>query len=254
MYLELYKQTHRILYNMEVNIMANFYDFSSDKIDIYMFLVDKSGSMSPDTENVKKGLEGYKESFESFPDVNSISVSVSQFNGDVYLNDFTKISQMDIRYGANGATAIYYAICEGAKHLLKYIESVTEKTGVTPKATFIVFSDGEPCQDRKSRSDAEKAISKLNYAGVTTVFVAFGSAINSSFGNKLGFMSTKDVENKEVIVEFLSEELSKSCKEQSKSYKALGANFFSQAANSSSKGYSQATAQVLEDDSWINDI
>lgn len=234
--------------------MANFYDFSSDKIDTYMFLVDGSSSMAGDTKNVEKGLKGYKESFESFPDVNSISVSVSQFNGEVYLNDFTKISQMSTRHVADGATAIYYAIEKGTEHLLKYIEKVTERAGVTPKATFIVFSDGEPCKDRANMSDAKKAISKLNYAGVTTVFVAFGSAINSSFGKKLGFMSTKDVTNREVIVEFLSEELSKSCKEQSKSYKALGANFFSQAVNSSSKGYSQATAQVLEDDSWINDI
>lgn len=234
--------------------MANFYDFSSDKISIYMFLVDSSGSMSDDADNVIKGLKGYKKSFESFPDVNSISVSISKFNGGVFLNDFTKISQMDTSYVADGATAIYYAIEEGAEHLLKYIEEVTERTGVTPRATFIVFSDGEPCQERSTRSAAKRAISKLNYAGIDTVFVAFGSAITSKFGMELGFKATKDVTDKEVIVQFLSEEVSKSCKEQSKSYKALGANFFSQAFNSSSKGYSQATAQVLEDDSWINDI
>ena len=90
MYLTLYKQTHKILYNMEVNIMANFYDFSSDKISIYMFLVDSSGSMSDDADNVIKGLKGYKKSFESFPDVNSISVSISKFNGGVFLNDLQR--------------------------------------------------------------------------------------------------------------------------------------------------------------------
>ena len=70
--------------------MANFYDFSSDKISIYMFLVDSSGSMSDDADNVIKGLKGYKKSFESFPDVNSISVSISKFNGGVFLNDLQR--------------------------------------------------------------------------------------------------------------------------------------------------------------------
>ena len=50
-------------------------------------------------------------------------------------------------------------------------------------------------------------------------------------------------------------ELSKSCKEQSRSMKALSGDFFSKAAGSeNSEGYSRTTAQVLNDDSWINEI
>lgn len=235
--------------------MANFFDFSSDKIDIFMLLLDDSDSMSPDRANVRKGLLEYKKNFEDFPEANSIAVSVSKFDSKLYLGEFTRVREMDTSYDTDGATALYYSIVKGAQYLLNYVKEVTERTGIIPKATFIVFSDGEPCRDHMKRSDAVKVISDLNYAGITTVFVAFGKAITSNFGAQLGFMSVKDVTEREVVVEFLGEELSNSCKEQSKSYKALGSEFFSQAANnSSSEGYSQATAQALEDDSWIDDI
>jgi len=170
-------------------------------------------------------------------------------------DEFKRVNECKLEYCANGATALYYSICEGAKYLKHYISEVTRRTECIPRATFIVFSDGEPCHDRMYESDAQNAISDLNYAGVTTVFVAFGNAIQSEFGKRLGFQSTLDVDNRETLVNFLGIELSKSCKEQSKSLKALGSNFFSQAVkNENSEGYSQTTAQVLEDDSWIGDI
>lgn len=235
--------------------MAQFFDFSSDKIDIFMFLIDNSKSMRSDTMNVIKGLEGYKESFENFPNANSIAVSVSTFNTNLQLNDFTKVTDIDTSYYADGATVLYYAIDKGSQYLIRYIKEVTEKTGCIPKATFIVLSDGEPCNDKATRNDAKKAISRLNYAGITTVFVAFGKAITSDFGRQIGFMSTTDVTDRDVIIKFLSNELSRSCKEQSKSMKALGANFFSQVANSSSSSnYSKIAEEVLEDDCWIMDI
>ena len=49
--------------------MAHFFDFSSDKIDIFMLLIDSSGSMSGDRDNVIRGLNLYKKSFENFPEV-----------------------------------------------------------------------------------------------------------------------------------------------------------------------------------------
>ena len=94
----------------------------------------------------------------------------------------------------------------------------------------------------------------MNYAGITTVFVAFGDAITSEFGKEIGFQATVDVRNRADLVRFLGQELSKSCKEQSQSMKALGSDFFSHAANESSDGYSNMTAQVLEDDTWFEDI
>lgn len=235
--------------------MANVYDFSSDKIDIFIMVLDSSTSMEDDASNVKKGLELFKKSFENFPESNSIAISVSRFNYYFYPGEFKKVKDFDCSYSTGGTTALYYSIYEGAEYLNNYIKEVTERTGIIPRATFIVFSDGEPYEDRMYPSDAEKAISGLNFAGINTVFVAFGEAIKSEFGKKLGFMSTIDVTSRETLVNFLGVELSKSCKEQSKSLKALGANFFSQAVgDSNSQGYSHTTAQALDDDSWINDI
>lgn len=235
--------------------MANFYDFSSDKIDIFAMLIDSSTSMKVSEKDVRNGLDLYKKSFENFPEANSIAVSVCKFNSSFYPDDFRPVSSFSTEYSTKGATALYYSICKAAEHLNNYISEVTTRTGCIPRATFIVFSDGEPCDDRMREEDAKETIEKLNYAGATTVFVAFGDAIESDFGKRLGFMATIDVTDRETLVNFLGVELSKSCKEQSRSLKALGANFFSQAVdNGNSQGYSHTTAQALEDESWINDI
>lgn len=235
--------------------MANVYNFSSDKISIFTMIIDSSGSMTDDQENVRRGLELYKKSFEEFPEVNSIAVSINTFDKDFHRGNFKHVWELNTDYHADGATALHYSIAKGAEDLNAYIAEVTEKTGCIPRATFIVFSDGKPCEDRMTEKDSRNAINQLNLAGVTTVFVAFGEAINSDFGRRLGFISTLDVIDKETLVNFLGVELSKSCKEQSKSLKALGANFFSQAMNNgNSEAYSNTTAQAMEDDSWFYDI
>lgn len=235
--------------------MANFMDFSSDKVNVFLMVIDKSGSMENDEANVRRGLELYIKSFENFPESNSIAVSISQFANSFYPVDFKQVKDLNTQYSAYGATALYYSIAEGAEYLQNYIRDITEAKGIVPRATFIVFSDGMPCEDPGTRSGAKKAIADLNLAGVTTVFVAFGEAINSNFGKEMGFLSTIDVINRETLVKFLGVELSKSCKEQSRSMKSLGANFFSQAVDKTkSEGYSQTTAQALDDTSWIDDI
>lgn len=235
--------------------MANFFDFSSDKIDIFGMLIDKSGSMCDDRMNVIEGFKLFRKSFKNFPEANSIAVSVSMFSDEFYPGEFKRVTDLNIDYYPDGATALHYSIVKAAEYLTNYVAEVTKRTGCIPKVTYIVFSDGEPCEDRMRMSDGKSAIQKLNMAGVTTVFVAFGNAITSEFGKKMGFLSTLNVRDRSTLVNFLGVDLSKSCKEQSKSLKALGANFFSQATNNSSSAeYSHATAQALEDDSWINDI
>ncbi len=235
--------------------MANVFDFSSDKIDIYLFLVDSSSSMQSDSDKVREGLKLYKKSFENFPESNSIAVSLCRFDNSIYCGDFKKVGDFDTSYYTGGTTAIYYSIGKAAQYLKNYIKEVTERTGCIPRATMLVLSDGLSCDDKASESSAQCAIQELNLAGITTVFVAFGDAITSEFGKRLGFVSTIDVQNRDTLVNFLGVELSKSCKEQSQSLKALGANFFSHAVDeSNSDKYSNTTAQALEDDSWINDI
>ncbi len=236
--------------------MSDYMDFSSDNINIFEMLFDESTSMEDDEANVRTGWKMFQKSFDNFPERNSIAVSICKFSDSFEPDEFHAIDDMKFRYCPYGATALYYSIVKGAEHLTDYINRVTEKKGIVPKATFVMFSDGEPCNDPGSRSKAENAIENLNYAGVTTVFVAFGNGITSNFGKEMGFVSTIDVNNRDDLVNFLGVELSKSCKEQSMSMKSLGANFFSKATsgNSQSSGYSQTTNQVLDDTSWIDDI
>lgn len=235
--------------------MANKFNFSSDQINVFMMLIDESGSMEHDAGNVRRGLQSYKKSFEGFPEANSIAISKSTFDETVRLNDFCSLQEFNTDYHSGGGTALYFSIMHGAAHLSSYMREVTVRTGCTPRGTFIVFSDGMPCGDPGNPEAAKKAILDLNLAGVTTVFVAFGNAISSNFGKDLGFVSTIDVNDRNTLVNFLGVELSQSCKEQSRSLKALGADFFSKAADkSSSAGYSATTAQALEDDDWLSSI
>lgn len=231
--------------------MSNYFDFSSDQINVFIIVIDASDSMTGNIDNVIKGLKLYKKSFENFPEAGSVVVSICVFNRDIRLGEFKPVSNMSTDYSTCGQTALYYSIVKSGEFLQSYVEEITNRKNCIPRVTYILLSDGEPCGDHMPRSAAESKIAEMNYAGYTTVYIAFGEGITSEFGKNLGFMATTDADN---LVDFLGVKLSQSCKEQSKSMKSLGANFFSQAADkSTSSGYSQTTAQALDDD-WINDI
>ena len=46
--------------------LANEYDFSSDNINVFLMVLDSSGSMEDDTFNVRKGLEATKKILRIF--------------------------------------------------------------------------------------------------------------------------------------------------------------------------------------------
>lgn len=233
------------------------YNFSSDNVNIFKFNIDSSSSMEDDGKyrDVIAGLEMYKKSFMDFPESDSIAISLSKFASRYHPVPFENIREFTVDYRPDGATALHESIVKGGIFLIAYMTRVTRKNGVIPRATYIVFSDGHPCQDRMSSEDSKKIIQELKDAGVTTVFVAFGEAIGSSFGDDLGFDSTIEVKEQSELVNFLGVELSKSCKEQSQSMKALGANFFSQAVgNKNSEGYSLRTSAVVDDEDFMDDI
>lgn len=234
--------------------MSNFMDFSTDKVDAFLLLLDDSGSMSRDVSNMKAGLNMYKKSFENFSEVNSIAVSICRFADRFRAGEFKHVSNLDLSYNTGGGTALHYSICCAADYLKSYINEVTEAKGIVPRATFIVFSDGEPCGDPGNPEKSKKVIQELNYAGINTVFVAFGESIRSEFGKGMGFMSVIDVTDRSALVNFLGVELSKSCKEQSMSMKSLGADFFSKAAGAKSEGFSKTAAQALDNPDWMFDI
>lgn len=225
--------------------MANYYGFTSSNINITMILLDKSNSMNEDANNVRKCTKGLVKSFNNFSEKGSIAVSICQFSDDFYPSNFERIDNLKVNY----------SIVKGAEYLSDYVKEVMRRTSCKPKVTFLLLSDGEPCGDRMKIEDAKKAIEKLNLAKVNTIFVPFRDAISSEFGKRLGFKVTRKVDDSDDLVNFFEEDLPASIKLQSKSCKPLGANFFSKALDDSgSKGYSHTTSQVLEDDSWIEDL
>jgi uncharacterized protein YegL len=232
--------------------MSNFLDFTSDNINVFHIVVDESGSLQYDKNNVVHGVETYKKSFEDFPEKGSIIVGISKFADNYTQGDFQRVEDMKFeKYNPNGETALNDAIVKGANALKEYITEIMKKKNVIPIGTLVVFSDGGDNHSKASTSEAKAAIKSLNEAGINTVFVAFGRAISSSYGENMGFQATKDVDDREDVVKFM-EELSCSCKEQSQSMKALGKNFFSKAVNSQSLGYSKTTSQALDNDDWFD--
>ena len=231
--------------------MANYMGFTTDNINIFIFVIDASGSMEDNEDEVERGLKKFSKSFEKFPEANSIAVSICQFNEGVSLGDFKNVKEVNLKYYTNGGTWLNYAIVKTAGYLKDYISQVVEKTEVTPTVTYLVFSDGKPEGDPLREKDGREAIESLNYMGVTTAFVAFGNAMEAQYGKNMGFVATVDVDD---IENFLGVELSSSCKEQSKRNEALGSDFFSQINNNSeSANYSTETAQAFSDD-WFNNL
>ena len=235
--------------------MANFLDFTSDRINVFMILVDASASMRHEAKKVRRGLENLKKSLKDFSEAGSIAISISRFNHDFYKSDFKPIFNIDTSYSADGTTALYYAINRGADVLKYYMDEIISEKHCNPRAYFILLSDGVSEGSDISEKKARNAIEKLNYLGVTTIFVPFGDVITSEFGIEMGFLSVSDEIDKSSLDKFFGVDLSRSIKEQSISRKSLGKNFWSKAANPSlSDAYSHRTQQALEDDSWIEDI
>ena len=232
----------------------NFINFTNDNPTVYFMLIDSSGSMDTVEDKVVKALRLYKKSFDNFPEKGSISVSVSHFDSDTYLDSFQAIDDLSFDYSTCGATTLCYSIIEGAKHLNKYLTEITEKKNMKAKAVFIVFSDGEPCEDKATFYEAAKEVESLNYQGITTVFVAFRDATNKKIGEKLNFQATQDVSNPEDLEVFFGKTLSESCKEASRSMKPLGSNFFGAGSQASSAEFSAATQATIESDDWVDDI
>ena len=234
---------------------SNYLDFTNDNPTVYFMLIDSSGSMDSVENKVIEALRLYKKSFDNFPEKGSIAVSVSHFDSDVHLDCFQAIDDLSFQYSTLGATALCYSIIEGAKFMNKYLEEITEKKNMKAKAVFIVFSDGEPCEDMASFDDAAQTVEGLNFQGITTVFVAFRDAVEKGIGEMLKFQATQDVTNPEDLKVFFGETLSESCKEASRSMKPLGSNFFSATTKSkSSTEFSAATQTSVADDEWIADI
>lgn len=233
-----------------MNVENCKYDFTSDNINIIMLLYDTSGSMYDNEGAIRRANSAFYKDFSKFEERGSIAISKSLFDHHVCLYPFDDIKNFSTSYCTGGGTALYDAIIETAKFMKDYYNEIVKRLNARAKITLLVFTDGYDESSSSSAKDAFKAIKELNSLDATTVFVAFDQAIKAKTGDKLGFTCTKDINTVEELVSCLGIELSKSCKEQSRSVYSLKSEFFSKA--SADSGDDALDEQAIVDDDFFN--
>lgn len=114
-----------------------------------------------------------------------------------------------------------------------------------------MFSDGLDNESASGyKSKAKAMLKELNSIEATTVFVAFREAINSGVGEELGFSCIKNIESAKELVSCMGTELSRSCKEQSRSAYSLKSEFFSKADKNAVEDVVEN--QAIFDDTFFN--
>ena len=229
------------------NIETCKYDFSSDSVDIIALVYDYSGSMDSYERAMLEANQAFKADFSKFEEKGSIAIAKGRFNSGFDMTSFAGVSQFDTSYYANGGTALYSAIVQSAKNTIQYYNEIVKRLNIQPKITFLVFSDGDDNESESYYESARQAMTELNSLDATTVFVAFGEATHTEIGSKLKFSCTKNIDTVEELVRCMGKELSKSCKEQSKSAYSLKSAFFSIVDNSAEEDDTQNQA-IKEDD------
>lgn len=232
-------------------MMSNHkYDFNSDVVNIFIMIYDSSGSMDDYEYTIRKANEAFYNDFSRFEEKGSVAIAKAVFTEEFSMTPFGPVADFDTSYSAYGGTKLYSAISQAVNETVDYYTEIVNRLNIRPRITFLVFSDGRDsyCYNWEI-SDAKEKITQLNSLDATTVFVAFGEAIEAKDGEKLGFTCTRDISTAKELVSCLGSELSRSCMEQSKSAISLKSQFFSKAAPSDSSEQGTVVEQeILSDD------
>jgi len=226
------------------------YDFTSDVINIFVMLYDYSGSMDRDEGAMRKANKAFYDDFSKFEEKGSIAVAKGAFASYFVMSTFDSIKYFDTSYSANGGTKLYYAITAAKEFTIAYYNELVKRLNVRPRVTFLVFTDGGDNESPEYYDKAKTAITELNSIDATTVLVAFREAINYGLGEKMGFVCTKDIRTVNELISCMGTELSKSCKEQSKSVYSLKSEFFSQADKNAEED--DVPNQEIKDDDFFD--
>lgn len=226
----------------------HLYSFSSDVVNIFVMVYDRSGSMESYQETIRKANRAFYEDFSRFEEKGSVAISKALFDRGVEMTPFGPVKNFSTDYYANGGTWLYNAIVEVGEETIAYYNEIVSRLNIRPRITFLVFSDGEDNNNSPTEIQAAKdMITKLNSLDATTVFVAFGEAIDAKDGEHLGFSCVRDITSASELISCLGTELSRSCIEQSKSAIALKSKFFSKAATDASAQTAPEVKKVVED-------
>ena len=229
------------------------YDFASDSINIFVLVYDESGSMNGDVTSMRRANKAFFNDFSNFEEKGSIAIAKAIFSNEVWMSCFEPVENFSTNYDTGGGTELYYAIDVTASNAIEYYKELVKRLNVRVRITYIVFSDGgDTSGNYNLRCRAQEAIKELNSLDATTVFVAFREAISSGVPEDLGFTCTRNINTVKELISCMGGELSKSCKEQSRSAYSLKSEFFSKADKNSDED--KVEAQPLVDDDFFNII
>lgn len=229
-------------------MINHLYSFSSDVVNIFVMVYDSSGSMSGYRDTILKANKAFYEDFSRFEEKGSVAISKATFSERTDMTPFGPVKDFSTDYNAYGGTRLYNAIVIVGEETIAYYKEIESRLNIRPRITFLVFSDGEDNHNYTTEIAAAKdIIAQLNSLDATTVFVAFGEAIEAKDGEKLGFSCIRDITSANELVSCLGTELSQSCIEQSKSAFALKSKFFSKAATADDAGTPPEAKKVVAD-------
>lgn len=227
------------------------FDFASDNINIIVLLYDESGSMDCNKNAMREANKAFYNDFSKFEDKGSIAISKAVFSDYFYMSSFESIDSFNTAYSIDGGTELYYAITQAVENTVLYYNEIIKRLNVRPKITFLVFTDGGDTSDSYVRkNEAIEAIKEINTLDATTVFVAFGAAIPNKDGERLGFTCTREISTVSDLIQCLGKQLSRSCKEQSKSVYSLKSEFWSQVGQDSTED--DVDENPIDDDDFFN--
>ena len=234
-----------------MNVNECKYDFASDNINIITLVYDESGSMESHQRAMRTANQTFVKDFSTFEEKGSVAISKAVFTDYFSMSEFLPVSKFNTNYTADGGTRLYRAISSAVRHTIEYYNEIIKRLNVRPKITFMIFSDGSDNYNAPSEFlNARQAIAEINSLDATTVFVAFDEATGSGIGEKLGFTCTRDINSVQELISCLGIELSKSCKEQSKSVYSLKSEFFSKAGADSDDD--DTSSEDAFDDDFFN--
>ena len=226
----------------------HIYSFSSDVVNIFVMLYDCSGSMSSHYGAIIEANTAFYEDFSRFEEKGSVAISKAMFDERVQKTPFGPVKNFSTDYYAGGGTRLYNAIVEVGEETIAYYKEIESRLNIRPRITFLVFSDGMDNYSYESEiNSAKDIITQLNSLDATTVFVAFGQAIEAKDGEMLGFSCIRDITSANELISCLGTELSQSCIEQSKSAFSLKSKFFSKAATDTTAETSPEANKVVAD-------
>lgn len=182
-----YEENEEIIDGLDAIEVANtpIDDIDSEKVNLILLLIDKSGSMIDEVTNMKDALARFKQSLIDSKEAENILVARCDFASNIDITGYKKITEFDTSYDAGGATVLYDAICTGTEKLIEYRKFLKDN-GTIVKAVVAVFSDGEENGSISSFAEAKAAIDLLKKEEITTSFISFGpEAVKES--SSLGF-------------------------------------------------------------------